>query len=233
MKNVKMTAGAASVLGAMLATTVLAGCTSTSGGATTASGGTSSAAASSSAGGASGGAGGGSTASASGAAGGSSTATSNGGGSGSGTNACADANLKITTSGTGAAASHTGWVLVFTNTGSSSCTIEGYPGAGVTDASGQVVLNATRQQTGYLGGQYPSPATITLAPGAAASTVLEWVDAPANGQAPVGANCPGMDSGKVLITPPNTKQSTSFPAPADLCTLFEVHPVVSGTSGRA
>lgn len=124
------------------------------------------------------------------------------------------------------------WILVFTNTGSASCSVEGYPGAGVTDKPGDVVLNATRQQTGYMGGEYPSPATIVLKPGGAASTVLEWLDAPQNGQAPVGANCPGMDGGKVLITPPNTQQSTSFSAPPDLCSGFEVHPLVAGSSGR-
>ncbi|MBR7828257.1 DUF4232 domain-containing protein [Actinospica sp. MGRD01-02] len=138
----------------------------------------------------------------------------------------------MTTIADGAGAGHVAWIVVFTNVASASCSIKGYPGAAVTDAPGQVVLNATRAQAGYMGGQYPSPATIVLAPGKTASTVLEWVDSPANGQTPVGANCPGMDGGKVLITPPNTTRSTAFAAPGDLCSQFEVHPLVVGGSGR-
>lgn len=224
MKNAKTAMTAASVLGTVLAATALTGCTSTS--STTAAGDTSSATASTSASTTSP-----STTTTATAATAAATATTANANPGAGS--CTGAQLRITETSTGAASLHTGWIVVFTNTGSASCTIEGYPGAGVTDTPGQVVLNATRQQVGFIGGQYPTPAPIKLAPGQSASTVLEWVDAPDNGQAPVGANCPGMDSGKVLITPPDTTRSTAFPAPADLCTAFKVHPVVAGTSGRA
>ena len=225
MKNSKMGVGAASLLGAVVAAVALSGCTSSTH--TAAGGGTSSASA---------------TGTAQSSA--QSTAPSDGGGQPSSTGtatdastaaptaACTDAELKVTAAGVGAAASHSGWIVVFTNTGSATCTIEGYPGAAVTGTYGGVVLNATRAKTGYIGGQYPNPATIVLAPGKAASTVVEWDDATSDGRSPVGANCPGMDSGKVLITPPNTTGSTSFPAPAGLCSLFEVHPLVPGTSGR-
>jgi hypothetical protein len=140
--------------------------------------------------------------------------------------------LKVTYVYDGASAGHTGWIVVMTNAGSAPCSVEGYPGAGVTGSSGQVVVNAARTLTGYLGGGYQAPATIVLKPGAAASTVLEWLDAPPNGAAPVGANCPGMYAGHVLVTPPNTRDATAFPAPEDLCSAFEVHPLVPGTSGR-
>lgn len=152
----------------------------------------------------------------------------------SGIPACANGQLSVNYASVGAAAGHTGYILTFTNTGSSSCTVKGYPGAGVTDHFDKVVvLNATRSQSGYIGGQNSSPATITLTPGAVASTVLEWLDAPLNGQDPVGANCPGMDGGKLLITPPNTTASTTFSAPANLCADFFVHPLVPGSSGRS
>jgi hypothetical protein len=167
-------------------------------------------------------------------AGGQSTSSSTGGPtSESGTSACANGQLSVHYVSAGAAAGHTGYILTFTNTSSSSCTVQGYPGAGVTDHFDKVVvLNATRSLGGYMGGGYSSPATITLAPGAVASTVLEWLDAPLNGQTPVGADCPGMDDGKLLITPPNTTASTSFSAPANLCAGFYVHPLISGSSGR-
>lgn len=229
-KSSKTSVGAALLLGAVVAAGVLSGCTSSG-----ASGTATASATASASGGASTAAGGGSTSAAAtgGQTGASTSASANATSAGnSGTAACTDAHLKVTTASAGVGAGHVGWIVVFTNTGSASCSIEGYPGAGVTDQPGQVVLNAEREQFGYLGGQYPSPAAIVLAPGKAASTLIEWVDAPTNGQAPVGANCPGMDGGKVLITPPNTTQSTAFPAPGNLCALFEVHPLISGSSGR-
>jgi hypothetical protein len=243
MKNSKtgMGGGAALVAGIVVAAAVLSGCTSSgqssaSGGASSGASGTSGGAATASVGtGATTGATSGAAPASTGASTGTQPTTdaSTGTSTAAGISACTDADLKVSTTSAGAGLGHVGWILVFTNTGSVSCSVEGYPGAGVTDKPGGVVLNATRQRTGYLGGQYPGPATIVLKPGGAASTMLEWIDAPPNGQTPVGANCPGMDGGKVLVTPPNTRQSTPFPAPADLCSAFEVHPLIAGTSGRA
>ena len=65
-----------------------------------------------------------------------------------------------------------------------------------------------------------------------AATLLEWTDMPLHGGTPVGANCPGMDGGKLLITPPNTTQSTAFPAPYVCVGYFVVHPLIPGSSGR-
>jgi Protein of unknown function (DUF4232) len=227
MKNSKMGVGAASLLGAVVAAAALSGCTSSTH--TAAGGGTSSASAAATGTAQSSAQ---STATSGGGSQTTSTGTATDANTASPTAACTDAELKVTTDGLGAAASHSGWIVVFTNTGSATCTIEGYPGAAVTGTYGGVVLNATRAKSGYIGGQYPDPATIVLAPGKAASTVVEWDDATSDGRSPVGANCPGMDSGKVLITPPNTTGSTAFTVPAGLCSLFEVHPLVPGTSGR-
>ncbi len=225
-KNSKLGVGAASLLGAVVAAAALGGCTSSTH--TPASGGTSSASATGSASAAA-------TSTAQGTA--QSTATSDGGSqptkTATATAACTDAELRVTTGSAGDGDTHSGWIVVFTNTGADTCTIEGYPGAAVTGTFGGVVLNATREKSGYIGGQYPNPATIVLAPGKAASTVVEWDSATSDGRSPVGANCPGMDSGKVLITPPNTTQSTAFPVPGGLCSQFEVHTLVPGTSGRS
>ena len=179
-------------------------------------------------------AGGSSTASASGVGTPAASATAgqgNGGSGSSGTAECTDAQLKVTTSPASSASQHDGVIAVFTNTSGSDCSVRGYPGAAVTDHFDKgIVLNATWTSTGFIGGQYPGPVTIVLKPGAAASTILEWLNAPPNGQTPVGANCPGMDGGLLLITPPDTKQSTSFPVP-DICGSFQAHPLVAGTSG--
>lgn len=232
MKNSKMQLGRASVLGIVVAGAALSGCTSS--GQPSASGGTKTASA---AAGATTGATTSDTDTAPTTAATATQPTANASVNASvstavGAAACTDDELKVTMVSGGAGLGHAAWILVFTNTGSASCSLKGYPGAGVTDRPGKVVLNALRQETGYLGGQYPSPATIVLEPGGAASTVLEWLDAPPNGQAPVGANCPGMDGGKVLVTAPNTLQPTPFPAPEDLCSGFEIHPLVAGAAGR-
>lgn len=159
---------------------------------------------------------------------------SNGDGSDHGVPACSAAHVVVELARFGAASGHEDYILLFTNNGSSTCSLTGYPGAGVTDQPGQVVVDAAWTQTGFIGGSYPAPAPVVLTPGAVASTVLEWVTLPPDGQTPVGANCAGMDGGKLLITPPNTAQSTAFPAPGGLCDAgFMVHPLVSGDSGRA
>jgi hypothetical protein len=223
MKNSKLGVGAASLLGAVVAVAALGGCTSSAH--TTASGGSSSASASGSA------AAGATTSTATSDGGGQPTKTATDANTSAPTDACTGAELKVTTGQAGVGDTHSGWIVVFTNTGADTCTIEGYPGAAVTGTFGGVVLNATREKTGYIGGQYPNPATIVLAPGKAASTVVEWDTATSDGRAPVGANCPAMGDGKLLITPPNTTRSTAFPVP-DVCSLFEVHPLVPGTTGR-
>jgi hypothetical protein len=158
--------------------------------------------------------------------------SSSGPGSSSGSNACGGAQLTVKLTDEDAGLGHRSVVLLFTNDGSASCTLTGYPGAAVTDSGGKVVVNALRSLSGYEGGA-TSVTTVTLAPGGEASAVLEWLAAPAGGQSPTAANCPGMDGGRLLITPPNTTAAASFSVPQDLCQGFAVHPVVSGASGRS
>ena len=167
---------------------------------------------------------------------------SSSGSTGSGTGSANDASSRAAACGNGqlsvqltmpdSSAGHRSRVLLFTNISGSSCTISGYPGAAVTDKPGKVVLDAQRSLTGYEGGA-AGVTTVTLSPGGHASDVIEWLGFPTDGQEPVGANCPGMDGGSLLITPPNTTKAASFNSPSDLCADFSVHPVVAGTSGRS
>jgi len=144
--------------------------------------------------------------------------------------ACATGQLSVRYVAGDVGLGHRSAILVFTDDGA-ACTLYGYPGAGVTDRPGQVVLNARRSLSGYLGGT-TNVSTVTLENGGYASALLEWDAAPQDGQTtPVGADCPGMDGGELLVTPPNTTIATAFPAPGDLCSDFYVHPVVPGTSG--
>jgi hypothetical protein len=159
---------------------------------------------------------------------GASTAGSRGGG----TPACATGRLGVKLGTEDAGMGHRGIILLFTNTGSSTCTVSGYPGATVRD-NGQTdfaPLNAQRTLLGYEVGTQ-AVTTVALAPGGIASAVLEWVAAPADGSDPSAANCPGMAGGYLEITPPNTTTSTRFQPPLDMCSDLQVHPVVKGSSG--
>lgn len=146
---------------------------------------------------------------------------------GGGSLTCTGAQLSVKETSPDASLGHRAYVFVFTNKGSATCTLHGYPGASVADTTGKVVADAQRTLVGYESGP-TTITTVTLAPGASASAVVEW-DAATN----AGASCPGTKGGHLLVTPPNTTVSTGFALPNDLCSDFQVHPVLPGTSGRA
>jgi hypothetical protein len=91
-----------------------------------------------------------------------------------GTAGCATGNLKaaVVTGQGGAAAGSTYYPLNLTNTGSSSCSLFGYPGVSwVSGPSGsQIGQPATRNPV-------ISPATVVLAPGQTAHVTIQVVDA--------------------------------------------------------
>jgi len=139
--------------------------------------------------------------------------------------ACTGTQLHVTTAEGGAAAGHLGMVLVFANTGSTACTLAGYPGAALSGSGGGTLLNAQRTLSGYIGGAQAVNA-VTLAAGASASALLEWSDVP------TGNGCPGAGAAALLVTPPNTTATTALAPINEVCSGFQIHPVVSGTSGR-
>jgi hypothetical protein len=170
------------------------------------------------------------------------TSSSSGSSSGSGSSASASPGTADASACTGSVLSlkikqgssgmgHTGSVLVFTNTGSKTCTLNGYPGADVTD-NGQYnwasLMNATRVSGGV------AVNTVSLKSGASASAMLEWdvTPRPGAGDAPNAANCAGMAGGYLEITPPNTKATKRSLPPENMCTSLQVFPVVAGTTGR-
>ena len=217
--------GAATVLAALLAATA-AGCTSTANGSQGASTPSpSSATATAGASGAATGAGTGASASPSGnsGAGGGATANAQAGG----TTACSGAQLHVTTADGGAAAGHLSMVLLFANTGSAPCVLDGYPGAALSGSGGSTLLNAQRTLSGYTGGAH-AVAVVTVAPGATASALLEWSDVPTGNN-----GCPGTGASALLVTPPNTTATTSLAPINEVCSGFEIHPVVPGASGRS
>jgi hypothetical protein len=144
---------------------------------------------------------------------------------------CTGTQLSLSTSPDSAGGEFDYIVLEFVNTGSNPCTVEGYPGAaayGVT--SSNYVLNSTRQLSGNVADQYTSPEPITLAHGATASTILEWIDKPTTGHP--YADCLRFGAGSFGITAPNTTQTTHISLPSDVCSGILIHPLVPGATGR-
>ena len=147
---------------------------------------------------------------------------------------CSGGQIKVTTASQGAAMSHSGLILIFTNTGNNTCSLTGYPGASLPDSTG-TPWNATRTMFGYMGGAqgYSTPPTVNLAPGNSASAVLEWASMPVGGGSADSADCPGLDSVHLLVTPPNTQATATFPPLTSTCQEFQIHPVVPGSTGQS
>lgn len=163
-----------------------------------------------------------------------SAATATGSGAAGPAPECTAADLSVTGGATGAGLGHSALVLLFTNSSSAPCFVQGYPGVAL-QLSGGGVYNAERTMTGYMGGDAaPSPTRVSLAPGATASAVIEWLDAPQDGGAVTTADCTGYAAVGLLVTAPDQTSSTELGAPGALpvCWGFEVHPIVPGSGGR-
>lgn len=128
----------------------------------------------------------------------------------------------------GAGLGHEGAPIVFENTSTHACTLQGYPGVGVLDASGDQVEEAVRTPQGYLGGMHTgssAPPLVTLAPHGEASAFVEGTDVPSGTE----QTCPTYSS--ALVTVPTSTQSEKVALFVPGCSPIQVHPVVQGTSG--
>ena len=142
---------------------------------------------------------------------------------------CTSSELATTASPDGAGLSHVGLILRFRNLGFIPCRMSGYPSVVLVAASRSPNLIAAEKPFGYLGGLTPGtgpPPLVTLGPGQLASSLLEGVDF----EVRTGRACPKVVS--LLVTPPTAKESIRVPASFDGCSDVEIHPVVSGTTGR-
>jgi hypothetical protein len=97
--------------------------------------------------------------------------TQPGGGSSGGTGECKAGNLKLSIGSGDAAAGHFYVPIVFTNTGSTTCTMRGWPGVSYVTGDNGSQVGAPAQRTGSMG------STVTLAPSAVASSVVTVTDA--------------------------------------------------------
>lgn len=145
---------------------------------------------------------------------------------------CTIAELTISAGQTGAGLGHVGGPVLFTNAGSTECSLFGYPGVAALDPAGQQVAQATRTPSGYLGGLWTgatSPPTVDLAPGQTAAALVEGTDNPVG--TPPPASCPQYAG--LLVTPPTALRSVRLTMRLPGCSGLEVHPVVPGTTGRS
>jgi hypothetical protein len=163
------------------------------------------------------------------AAGGGATSSPTAAGGGSSTPECGASVLRVSTASGGAGAGHVGLLIKFTNTGSTTCFMQGYPGAALKLPGGRT-LNAQRSMSGYLGGDYrdSTPPYVTVHAGSTVSALLEWSDVP-TGNSPAtvtAAVCPGVTSTGLLVTPPDTTVSAGLSGLQNVCQGFSIHPVI-------
>lgn len=121
--------------------------------------------------------------------------------------ACATSQLKTTTESTNSAAGHTGFQIVFQNTGSQPCTLTGYPGVSFVKGHNTQLGKAAVRTAG-------STKTVTLLPNGHAWAEAETV----NGQGGYSADeCDLTNVPTLRVYPPNQKESTNIPWNKDEC----------------
>jgi hypothetical protein len=151
-------------------------------------------------------------------------------GVGTSTPECTASDLRISATGGGAGLGHQSEILIFTNTGSATCFIQGYPGVAEIDQQSHILQNASRTPNGYLGGlgsNQSTPPRVTLHPGVAATALIEALDATTSGT----TACIGQSATAVLVTAPDQRSNTSVPVMLQACADFQVHPVTASADG--
>lgn len=141
------------------------------------------------------------------------TAGSGSGTASAGVAACTSANLHISLASGGAGAGTDFTIVNFTNNGSASCTLYGFPGVSLANSSGaQIGAAATRNPS------KPS-ALVTLAPGAKANATLGV----ANAQNYPAANCKPTAAAQLRVFPPNQTKAIEVPFSTTGCAVSTAH----------
>jgi hypothetical protein len=135
--------------------------------------------------------------------------------------ACTTSHLTLSYGGGTGAGGTTYWTFYFTNNGQTTCSLEGYPGVAVLDASGDVVQHPARR--GALGTHAPVPVTlVVLGPGQRASFLVTSIDNVPN------PDCPSEFTGTTLqVYPPNQTAAIRQSFSGGFCDLG-VGPVQAG-----
>ena len=142
---------------------------------------------------------------------------------------CTAAQLQVSAGQQGAGLGHEGGAILFENVGTSTCSLQGYPGVAGLSTTGAQAVQAERTPQGYLGGLSSSSATpplVVLQPHGVASALAEGTDMPTGTE----TSCPTYHS--LLVTPPTSTHSTKVAMGLPGCSPIEVHPVVPGPTGQ-
>ena len=131
---------------------------------------------------------------------------------------CTASTLSVTAGASNGSAGHVNTPVIFTNTSSAPCTLNGYPGGAALDASGAQAAQATRTAT-------PGPTHLVVAPGGTASTIVINTSIPSGDE----TTCPTWSG--LLVTPPNDTKSTKLTVQLPGCNGFTVSAVVAGSNG--
>lgn len=141
--------------------------------------------------------------------------------------ACTSASVRISLGQFGVGHGHFGGALLFRNSGSTACTLHGYPVARAVSRDARRTVAVRDSDRGYVGGLLPGRTRaprITLAPGAVASAILEGV-----GTSGAGRPCPTYRS--LLVGVPGGRATTALSIETQACRRLQVHPIVPGASG--
>ncbi|TMC12619.1 MAG: DUF4232 domain-containing protein [Chloroflexi bacterium] len=139
---------------------------------------------------------------------------------------CVAAQLALSAGRAGVGAGNAGEVFVLTNRSGATCSLSGFPGVQLVDASGRTVPTRVLRTGAYTFAQVP-PRHVDLAPGGRASFSAGW----SNGTGYPGVTCPAGTS--VQVTPPDDSARLTVAAGIEACPDGTIHvsPVVAGAQG--
>ena len=139
---------------------------------------------------------------------------------------CTTAELQVTAGMGSGAAGTIGQVILFENSGTTTCLLHGFPGVAGLDNAGNQIVQASRELNNapFTGSESSLP-TVQLAPGDTASALVLSSDVP------IGSATSCVTYAALLVTPPNATQSVHLSVQMPGCAGLRVGPVSTGTTG--
>lgn len=139
---------------------------------------------------------------------------------------CVTSDLQVTAGMSSGAAGTIGQVILFQNSGTTTCLLHGFPGVAGLDGNGNQLAQATRVvNNAPFTGSAASLPTVQMAPGVTASALILSSDVP------TGSATSCVNYAALLVTPPNATQSVHLSVQMPGCSGLRVGPVYSGTTG--
>jgi hypothetical protein len=127
------------------------------------------------------------------------------------------------------AAGHQAFAFILTNTGSVSCTLEGYPYVQLMNASGSAIATTPIEGNDGVTSISDLPKTVTLAAGGTASFALQYEDVPTGSQTCTAASSIGIYlPGTAFAAAPSPVTISTDIAPCG--GIVYVSPVQAGTA---